>query len=716
MQCNAVLVCFLAVTLAAARTLQSDSERPVMKIVRLLQDMKAQLEKERADDEAVYKELDCWCEKNEDEKTKAIELGQAKIADLEAEMGEFAAKIEELREGLATTKEKLRQDQKALDTATEIRMKEVKEFQGEETDLIASIQSCQQAIVVLSKHHPSFTQLRTAAKNLEALKTMQLAKDTLGRDQMAVLKAFLQEAQSASLRRIPGMQSYSPQSGQIFGILKQMQEEFESNLSQAQKEEMKAKEDFNALKAAKEAEIAAGRKQQAQLEQDDAEFREKNEEAYQEFLDTQEQVKIDQTFLRNLKKKCAETDAEFEKRMKGRLEEIKAVEDTIAFLNSDGAFANFEKTVNTAFVQVSSRRSRSKTLESRRHRAAEVLRNAAGNGQFAALAVTVELDGFEKAIAAIDKMVVDLMKQQAEEVQHKDWCQEELQNNAQETQANEDKKASLQASISDLKKTIEKLTKEIEANKKAIAEMQVEMKRASEVREAENADFQETVNDQRITQVILQKAIARMSQVFALLQQQPGAPHIQTSGTHTDPGNGPARFTKYEQNSGGKQVIAMLEEVMADSKSMENEAITAEMNAQGGYEMFMKDSNKAINQALKANINMAENRAKAEEELSRDETDLDGTMKTLENLNDELGDLKKSCDFVLNNFAARQQARALEMDALREAKAILSGSGLQDSMAQKAEAKADASAATKVADHEAEEKAYREAPGAVLTR
>ena len=64
-------------------------------------------------------------------------------------MGEFAAKIEELREGLASTKEKLRQDQKALDTATALRMKEVKEFQGEETDLLASIQSCKQAIAQL---------------------------------------------------------------------------------------------------------------------------------------------------------------------------------------------------------------------------------------------------------------------------------------------------------------------------------------------------------------------------------------------------------------------------------------------------------------------------------------------------------------------------------------------------------------------------------------
>merc|ERR1719181_2134726 len=256
-----------------------------------------------------------------------------------------------------------------------------------------------------------------------------------------------------------------------------------------------------------------------------------------------------------------------------------------------------------------------------------------------------------------------------------------MQDNAQETAAKDDQKTNLQTSISDLTKTIETLTKEIDANVASITEMQAEMKKASEIREGENADFQQTVIDQRITQTILQKAIDRMSQVYGCggggcnehaFLEQPGAPHIQTSGTHTDPGNGSAKFAKYEKKGGGK-VMAMLDEVMADSKKMENEATRGETDSQAAYEMFMKDSNKSIKQSLKSNVNMSEDKAKAEEALSRDETDLSATMKTLESLNEELGDLHNSCDFVLNNFSSRQEARALEMDALREAKNILSG-------------------------------------------
>merc|ERR1719269_151178 len=100
-----------------------------------------------------------------------------------------------------------------------------------------------------------------------------------------------------------------------------------------------------------------------------------------------------------------------------------------------------------------------------------------------------------------------------------------------------------------------------------------QMKKASATRESENADFQVTVQDHHVMVIILNKALDRMKEVYAFLQTgAPGAPHIQTSGTHTDPGNGPAKFKKYETNAGGGKVVAMLEEVLADTKLTEDQA------------------------------------------------------------------------------------------------------------------------------------------------
>merc|ERR1740138_1477652 len=146
-----------------------------------------------------------------------------------------------------------------------------------------------------------------------------------------------------------------------------------------------------------------------------------------------------------------------------------------------------------------------------------------------------------------------------------------------------------------------------------------------------------------------------MKQVYALLQQ-PGAPHIQTSGTHTDPGNGPARFTNYAKSAGGGKVVKMLEEVIADAEKTTNEAQAAEQDAQAGYEGFMKDSNDSIATYQNSITSMSEALAKTKDELLQVKADLGATMKTLEDLDVEVQDLHKSCDYVLKNFDTRQAA------------------------------------------------------------
>merc|ERR1719504_326730 len=146
--------------------------------------------------------------------------------------------------------------------------------------------------------------------------------------------------------------------------------------------------------------------------------------------------------------------------------------------------------------------------KARRLRAVSALQRAAkvsGAPQVAMLAVSAQLDAFTKVKALIAKMVAELTKQQKEEIAHRDYCIAELNENEKSTAAAYDKKASLEAKIADLEKTIEKLTADIAASEKAVAEAMDQMKRASETREAENADFQTTVSDHRIMSIILTK-------------------------------------------------------------------------------------------------------------------------------------------------------------------------------------------------------------------
>jgi len=632
------------------------------------------LQRDLDDDKAVHEKLECWCKTNDREKTAAIETGEAKVSELEAFLGEAAAKMREKKTSRDATLDEVNRDEASLQEASTLRMKDNKVFHAESANLMEAIKACDQALVVLGGHKagPGLAQLQAVARKLQNAGVLELGRHAVPASDMLALRTFLMKSQaSSSFLSIPGYQGYGSQSGQIQGVLGQMKEDFEKDLSEAEAKEKKDGTDYASLKSAKEEEIQAGRKLRAELDQQIAELKEKHAEAFKELEDTEAQLELDRTFLANLREKCSASGAEFDQRVKDRLTEIAAVADTIKILNDDEAFNNFDKTVNS-FVQVSS----SNSAKERLRRATSVLVQAAaatGAPELSLLASRAQLDTFTKVKEEIDKMVVELKRQQQDEIEHRDWCIKDLNENKRDTEAAYDRKDKLQNDIADLTKTIEYLTKEIDAATTAVAEMQEQMKRASENREAENADYQQTVSDQRITQMILQKALKRMQEVYAFMQQQPGAPHIETSGTHTDPGNGPARFTKYEEHAGGSRVLRMLEEVLADSRKTEDEAIAAEQDAQGAYENLMQDSNKAITVYSKKISNMNGARATAREDFAMAKDDLRATVAKLGELHDTNGSLHKSCDFIMDTFDARQAARASELDALAEAKAILSG-------------------------------------------
>merc|ERR1711920_29072 len=139
-------------------------------------------------------------------------------------------------------------------------------------------------------------------------------------------------------------QSYAPQSGEIFGILKQMLETFENNLSASQKEEMANQKAYEDLKAAKEAEIAAGQAQIDTKTQELADTDEKLAQAKEDIEDTRNSLAADEEFLMMLKEKCQMTDKEWEERQKTRQLEMEAVSKALAILSGDDAHDLFTRT------------------------------------------------------------------------------------------------------------------------------------------------------------------------------------------------------------------------------------------------------------------------------------------------------------------------------------------------------------------------------------
>merc|ERR1719450_1495194 len=111
-------------------------------------------------------------------------------------------------------------------------------------------------------------------------------------------------------------------------------------------------------------------------------------------------------------------------------------------------------------------------------------------------------------------MVSELKVEQEEEVKFKTYCNKELDLNEKETYDKTEQKEDLEALIAKLTKLIKKLSEEIAAANTQIADTEVAIKKASQVREGENAEFQTVVADQRATQAILTKALGKLNEFY----------------------------------------------------------------------------------------------------------------------------------------------------------------------------------------------------------
>merc|ERR1711998_428157 len=124
--------------------------------------------------------------------------------------------------------------------------------------------------------------------------------------------------------------------------------------------------------------------------------------------------------------------------------------------------------------------------------------------------------------------------------------------------------------------------------------------------------------------------------------------------------------------------MGMMQQIIDDAKAMEAEAIRDEEDAQKAYEDFVKETNASIEAKSKDIVNESQAKAQAEADLVETKESKEAVMLELEQLSNYDAQLHQSCDFVMKNFEVRQTARDEEVEALRQAKAILSGAKFEE--------------------------------------
>jgi chromosome segregation ATPase len=482
-------------TLAAGSQLQ---ENPIRRIVNLLQKMQTEVSAEQARDDDLNEKFACYCKTNDGALSESTAELREKIPQIEASIQEAEGLKEQLDAELAQHKEDRANAKASIDAATKQREKEAAAFADESSELSANIAACGKAIDAIAKGMAgSFLQSAAAG----SLKRVLEQSTTMSRYERGVLTEFL----SAD-------QSYSPASGEIVGILKQLKENMESELDDATKEENAAIAEFEGLVAAKEKEI------QAATEAVEAKTARVGDVAVDivnkknDLQDAQDSLDEDTKFLRELKKSCASEGTEYEERKGLRAQELVAISETIKILNDDDALDLFKKTLpSPALIQV--QRSNSDLRQGALEALAKV-KQPSTQLSFIALALQGKKAGFEKVLKMVDDMVVTLGQEQKDDDQQRDWCNKEFdvsEDNEKDTQR---KIKNLETTIAETTDAIATVTDELAALAQKIKDLDTMVAAATSARKDEHALFVQTSAENHAALQLLEVAKNRLNKFY----------------------------------------------------------------------------------------------------------------------------------------------------------------------------------------------------------
>jgi len=373
-------------------------------------------------------------------------------------------------------------------------------------------------------------------------------------------------------------------------------------------------------------------------------------------------------------------------------------------LNDDDALELFKKTLPGAasFMQITASH---KVLAAH---AAAALRPREHRKDYRVDAILLSLAGktvdFSKVITMVDNMVALLGKEQIDDEAKLQQCQTDLD-------LAEDKKKELDRTITLLSKRIEDdksaiatLTEEIATLAAGIEALDKEVAERTDERKEENSDFVTALAQHKSAHELLSFAKNRMNKFYNpklytapakrdLSEEErvtvnfggtlaPTAAPGGIAGTGISfvyvakeaPPPPPETWGAYSKASGaGNGVINMMDLLLKDLDVESTEMQVTEQQAQEDYEQFMDD---AASKRLADSKSITDKnfvKADAQTDLQDAKSDHKNSFNEMMANDKATMALHSSCDWLMQYFDIRKEARTDEISSLKNAKAILSG-------------------------------------------
>jgi len=363
----------------------------------------------------------------------------------------------------------------------------------------------------------------------------------------------------------------------------------------------------------------------------------------------------------------------------------------------------FKKARPSAFVQASFLQ-QSDTAASKAKKAQALLAAAAkkaSNSQLNLLLYTLnsklkmsskgKTHGLESVVKMIDDMVVLLGKDQADDDKSKTFCEDELEKTTDEQKAATDKKAQVEAQQAELTDGVAALADSIATLKQDIKDLDKTVAQATEQRKEEHEDFTQSQQLNQAASQLVEKAKNRMQKFYnpTLYKAPPKTEStmeekIITAGTFAQvkahdeedvaPPQAPDTFSgEVQKNEKSAGVIGLMDMMVREIETDMKDAEYEEKTSQSDYAKLMQDSEETRAANSKAIVTKTSSKAQAEAKLDAANDAHTAVSTDLDLIASTLGDLHMQCDFLLQNYGLRKEARTNEIESLKNAKAILSG-------------------------------------------
>jgi len=687
-------VALMALLVCASNAGRSESGvTAIQKVLSLMNDLLVNSQKNKKAEATQFAKFDQWCKGQSKAKTGEIAEDKQKIAKCKAEIEKGAvlikgtdARIKELEQDVGRWKK----DKKSAST---VRGKEKTDFQATVTDYQESIEALGDAKQTVKKQDFNRAQAKLVQTSLLQTLSRHRLAPSMPAELMSQLSSLAQESDSSddsdtlasSTEALAQMNSegeakpagYEFQSGGVIDMLSKLKDQFSGEKSNLEKEELNAANAYEKVMQQLADNIKGAETELAQKSILLTKTQQGKADKEGDLDSTSRELKEDSQYLKDTTDMCRLKTSDFNSRQKLRDGEITSLTKAVDIIGGDKVKGAGER--NLQLLQLSSRRGtvfahlRTDPQSPMQGKIAVFLSERArtlGSTLLSDVAQRVQADPFTKVKKMVKDLIVKLMEESTDEIEHKGWCDTELTTNKMTREKKTEDIDSLTSDVEDLTATVAKTTQDISELNKAIKELDEAMIAATKERMAAKKTNKKTIKEAKSAISAVEQAIAVLKDFYAKSGE---AEAFLQAGISAPADDAPESFDKPFKGSQaeGGGVVDMLEVILSDFTRLDSETTASEAQEEEEYRNYMFES--ARDRALKAGaINLKDGKKTDKESaLHAAKVDLKATQGSLDKAIKVYEKLKPNCVDSGISYSERVKRRQAEIESLQQALKVL---------------------------------------------